>query len=308
MIHSGIIICALDYGIAPKIEAITLVYNHRSKKYVEEHEVSEPLNREDKLVAEWVQPINRWADLPDSIHNDAVATKIGMRGGTIPGTVHLDHFVPLIHDTWGVDWYKSGGISMYYTYATTHMEDVRAVMARPTSENSAKVDAFVETPEGQIVCKGSLSIGNPIEPNYVASLPLEDSPRSELRILDLMEVGMECPAKDDVVATEGMGSGPYEGIVELPTGLFQMLQAGAPAGTLKKAVGFYGATEIRTVKGPILVDTEYRRVGKVVCLGTSPKTEYVWIDSQLFDKSSGEVVVEMRQFTRFMKASSDLWK
>ena len=267
----------------------------------------EAMNEKDKLVSDWQQPINRWAELPDSIHNHAVATKIGMRGGTIPGTVHLDHFVPLIQGEWGMAWYEKGAISMYYTFATTHMEDVRAVMVKPETGDSSKVDAYVETPEEKIVCKGSLSVGNPLEANYVSSLPLEDSPRSELRILDRMETGMECPEKVDVIATEGRGSGAYEGIVELPTGIFQMLQAGAPTGTLKKAVGFYGATEIRTVKGPILVDTEYRRVGRVVCVGASPKTEYVWIDSQLFDKSSGDVVAEMRQFTRFMKASSDLW-
>ncbi len=263
---------------------------------------------EDKLVADWQQPVNRWADLPNSIHNDSVATKIGMRGGTIPGTVHLNHFVPLIQDLWGMKWYEQGAISMYYTFATTHKEDVRAVMVNPTPADSTKVDAYVETPEERIVCKGSLSLGNPVETNYVASLPLEDSPRSELRILDRMKVGMECPEKDDVVATEGKGSGAYEGIVVLPTGLFQMLQAGAPTGTLKQAVGFYGATEIRIVKGPIHIDTEYRRVGKVICVGASPKTEYVWIDSQLIDKTTGEVIAEMRQFTRFMKASSELWR
>lgn len=265
------------------------------------------MNELDKLVSDWQQPINRWAGLPDSIHNDSVATKIGMRGGTIPGTVHLDHFVPLIQDEWGMAWYERGAISMYYTFATTHMEDVRAVMVKPANGVSSKVDAYVETPEEKIVCKGSLSVGDPIEANYVSSLPLEDSPRSELRILDQMETGMECPERDDVIATEGKGSGAYEGVVELPTGIFQMLQAGAPTGTLKKAVGFYGATEIRTVNGPILIDTEYRRVGKVVCVGASPKTEFVWIDSQLFDKATGDVVAEMRQFTRFMKASSDLW-
>ena len=265
------------------------------------------LNVEKRLVSEWQQPVNRWADLPNSIHNDSVATKIGMRGGTIPGTEHLNHFVPLIQDAWGMAWYEQGAISMYYTFATTHMEDVRAVVLNATSDLNEKVDAFVETPEGKIVCKGSLSVGEPNEANYVASLPLEDSPRSELRILDRMTTGMECPQKEDVIATGGAGTSAYEGIVELPTELFQMLQTGAPEGTLKKAVGFYGATEIRVIKGPVLVDTEYRRTGKIVCLGASPKTEFVWIDSQLIDKSSDTVVAEMRQFTRFMKASSDLW-
>lgn len=57
---------------------------------------NEILVEDGKLYSDWQQPINRWADQPGSIHNDAVATKIGMRGGTIPGTVHLNHFVPII--------------------------------------------------------------------------------------------------------------------------------------------------------------------------------------------------------------------
>ena len=268
----------------------------------------EALNPKVKLYSEWQQPVNRWANLPNSIHNDSVATKIGMRGGTIPGTVHLDHFVPLVHDNWGMAWYERGAISMYYTFATTHMEDVRAVIGKPNSDSSLKVDAWVETPDEKIVCKGSLSIGSPSESNYVSSLPLEDSPRSELRILDRMEVGMKCPDVDDVVATEGRGTGDYSEIVALPTGLFNMLQAGAPTGTLKKAVGFYGATEINVLKGPIYADMEYRRVGEIVCLGASPKTEFVWIDSKLIDMATEEVVAEMRHLTRFMKASSDLWR
>lgn len=260
-----------------------------------------------KLESDWQQPVNRWAELPNSIHNDSVATKIGMRGGTIPGTVHLNHFVPLIQKIWGKAWYERGTISMYYTFATTDREEVRAVMDQPNSGDSAKVDAYVETPEEKIVCKGSLSVGDAGEADYVASLPLEDAPRSELRILERLETGMQCEENDNVVAAEGKGNGEYEGIVELPTGMFQMLNAGGPAGTINRAVGFYGATEIRTINGPIYVDRVYRRVGEVVCVGASPRTEFVWVDSQLIDQTSGQLVAEMRHFTRFMKASSDLW-
>ena len=52
-----------------------------------------------KFFSPWQQPVNRWTEQPHSIHNDAVATKIGMRGGTIPGIVHLNHFVPIIQET-----------------------------------------------------------------------------------------------------------------------------------------------------------------------------------------------------------------
>ena len=260
-----------------------------------------------KLVSDWQQPINRWAERPNSIHNDAVATKIGMRGGTIPGTVHLNHFVPLVQSAWGMKWYERGAVSMYYTFATTQREDVRAVMSEPPSGESAKVDAYVETPAGKVVCKGSVSVGDPGVADYVASLQLENAPRSQLRILERMAPGMACAERDDVVVAEGRGSGPYEGIVVLPTAMYRALNAGFPRGTINRAVGFFGATEIRVVDGPVRVDAEYRRLGKVACVGASPRTEFAWVDSQLLDKSSGNVVAEMRHMTRWMKASSDRW-
>ena len=262
---------------------------------------------EKQVVSEWFSPVNRWMDLPNSIHNEEVATKIGMRGGTIPGTVHLNHFVPLIQEHWGQVWYERGTISMYYTYATTHKEKVRAVIATPSGQSDEKVDAYVETPEGQIVAKGSLSVGDPGEPNYVSSLPLDDADPSEIRILDRMKPGMACEATDAVI-TQDNESSETNGFVANPTGMYSMLNAGAPKGTLKKAVGFFGATEIRLINGPIRLDTQYRREGQVVCVGASPKTEYVWIDSVLYAKGSNQIVAEMRHFTRFMKASSDLWK
>ena len=260
-----------------------------------------------RLVSAWQQPENRWAEIPGSIHNDEVATKIGMRGGTIPGTVHLNHFVPIIQATWGRRWYERGAISMFYTFATTHREDVRAVMATPASENSAVVKAHVENMEEKVVCRGSLSVGDPAETNYVSGLPLEDAPTSELRILADMKVGMSCPENEEVVADDGGGQGEYDGMVVYPASMYRLLNAGFPPKVIKRAVGFFGAIEIRLVSGPIETNKAYRRTGKVVCVGASPKTEFAWVDSQLQDPSSGRVIAEMRHLTRWMKASSELW-
>lgn len=262
---------------------------------------------EGKLLSEWQQPVNRWAELPGSIHNDEVATKIGMRGGTIPGTVHLNHFVPIIQRTWARGWYERGAISMFYTFATTHKEDVRAVMEAPVANDNVVVKAHVENMEGKVVCKGTLSRGDPDEPNYVSSLPIEDAPVSELRILADMKVGMACADKDDVLADEGGGEGEYEGIVVYPASMYRLLNAGFPPKTIKRAVGFFGATEIRLVDGPVMLDKTYRRTGQVVGVGASPKTEFAWVDSALHDPDNGKVVAEMRHLTRWMKASSDLW-
>ena len=262
----------------------------------------------ERIFSSWQQPINQWSEKPNSIHNDAVATKIGMRGGTIPGTVHLDHFVPLIQEAWGLDWFRSGAISMYYTYATTHKEEVRAVMDRPSGKKGEKLDAYVETPVETIVAKGSVSIGNPSEPNYVASLQLANARRNELRILADLETGVQCPAVKDLVPTDGGGSGEYEDCVVYPASMYGILNAGFPVRTVKPAVGFFGATEIRVINGPIRLNTEYCRKGTVVCVGASPRTEFAWVDSQLIEKATGLVIAEMRHMTRWMKASSELWK
>jgi hypothetical protein len=70
------------------------------------------------------------------------------------------------------------------------------------------------------------------------------------------------------------------------------------------AVGLFGAIELRNVNGPLRVDEEYRVSARVVAVGQSPKTEYVWFDSAA-DDASGTRIAEMRMLLRWMKASSD---
>ena len=86
-----------------------------------------------------------------------------------------------------------------------------------------------------------------------------------------------------------------------------MLTPRIPEGKTIDAVGFFGATEIRNINGPIKVGTAYQAKGKLTCVGASPKTEFFWYDSSLEDKETGKRVAEMRKLTRFMKASSPLY-
>ena len=160
-----------------------------------------------KLYSDWMQPVNRWSNAENSIHNDDVAKGIGMRGGTIPGTVHLNHFAPIIMGRWGLRWYERGTISMFYTFATTDREEVRAVMMEPPEGNDVKVDAWVENPEGKVIAKGSLSVGSPSELNYVRSQELQDAPRDQLRILERLHTGQASPATDDAVTTASSVAG-----------------------------------------------------------------------------------------------------
>lgn len=261
-----------------------------------------------KFYSDWQQPVNRWANAENSIHNDDVAKKVGMRGGTIPGTVHLNHFVPIIMDCWGRKWYERGTISMYYTFATTDREDVRAVIQEPPGGDDVNVDAWVENLEGRVVAKGSLSVGEPRELSYVSSLDLVDSSRDELRILAGLYPGDACPSADDAMVDSGDAEDEYEGILVYPASMYGLLNVGFPREKIRRAVGFFGATEIAITNGPILLNRKYRRSGEVVCVGATGKTEFAWVDSRLEDPESGKVVAQMRHMTRWMKASSKLWQ
>ncbi len=70
-----------------------------------------------------------------------------------------------------------------------------------------------------------------------------------------------------------------------------------------KAVGFYGATELHNINGPVKIGVPYRAKGKLICVGASSKTEFIWYDVTLEEKDSGKKVAEMRQMTRWMKSS-----
>jgi hypothetical protein len=256
----------------------------------------------DRITGAWQQPVNLWQGAENSIHTDSVAKRVGMRGGTIPGTVHLSHFAPILDELFGNRWLTTGSISMYYTYATTDREDVRAIVRTSAKTNDVQLDAWVETAEGRVVCKGTVAVGKPDTVPYVRALPLENAPADSVRILKAMTPGMEIPAREGYVVKEGGDNG----IVRDPQFMYRALAVFPPNVVTAPAVGFFGATDIALHNGPIRTDTKYRKSGKVVCVGESPKTEFAWFDSELHDENGG-LIAEMRHMTRWMKVSSPLW-
>src|SRR5271170_6798356 len=172
---------------------------------------------DEHRLGAWVQPVNRWQGADNSIHNDAVARSVGMRGGTIPGTVHLNHFRPLLDELFGDRWLINGAISMCYTYATAHLEDVRAVIKAPPGrcwDEDAIFPAWIEMKDGKTVAKGTVSIGSPPTPNYIRGLTLESSPAGANRIFKA-GVGTEAPRLENFVIAAN-----EEGIVRSPTWMF----------------------------------------------------------------------------------------
>jgi hypothetical protein len=280
---------------------------------------------EGRIVGPLRRSVNQAQGVRGSIHNDAVATKLGFRGGTVAGSIHLELFPPLLLEAFGPRWFERGTLSMNFRNATTDREPVRGTVVQPALEaKDAQVVATVEREDGMLVAEGTASVGDPDEPSALLQLDVSRFASDDLRILggikagdviDEVEVAMpaEVQAGRLDVITEPLEwygeSSPWGGPVASPATIVHFLYAhparviGRNAG---KAVGLFGAIEVRHVDGPLVLDESYRVGGEIVAVGESPKTEYVWFESYA-DSLDGKRVAEMRMQLRWMKASSPLY-
>jgi len=266
--------------------------------------------------------VNSSREARGSIHDDATATKLGFRGGTVAGSIHMELFPPLLLKAFGQRWFEHGTLSMYFTNATTDREPVRAFLREPAAgATDAQVDAWVEREDGMRVAEGSASVGDPGEPTALQRRPLDRFETGELRMLagigpgfefEPVEVRLDPQQQKNRlnVITERLdwydGDSPWGGPIATPAAMVQLLYAKSMEtlrGRLGPAVGLFGAIELRNIKGPVFVDQPYRVTGKVLAVGQSPKTEYMWFETGM-DEPNGDRVAEMRMLLRWMKASS----
>jgi hypothetical protein len=265
---------------------------------------------------------NNARNVKGSIHDDATATKLGFRGGTVAGSIHLELFPPILLKAFGKRWFERGTISMYFLNATTDREAVRAFLKEPPHDaTDAQVDIWIERDDGMRVAEGTASVGSPEEPSALMRRPLDRFDPGELRILGGLKVGdrfddcdaflkKEAMAERMKVITEQMEwytkPSPWGGSIATPATMVQLLYSQSIATLREKlgrAVGLFGAIELRNINGPVMVERPYRVGGSIVALGQSPKTEYMWFETALSEKD-GKRVAEMRMLLRFMKASS----
>ncbi|MHA2283238.1 MAG: hypothetical protein ACXAC5_20545 [Promethearchaeota archaeon] len=292
--------------------------------------------KDGKIFGGWRAPENLARASTTSIHDDDVAKSVGMRGGTIQGTIHLSMFSPLGQKIFGDRWFEQGTVSMYYTFATTDKEEVRAIIELPTdtteemlpiATKDVQVNAWAELKNGQQIMTGTVSIGSPKEPSYLQAAELRNTKPEELRILARHKVGDDLPPREIMLTQEAANSGlrritdqleyykeknksPWGNAILYPTAMFEAMALGYERTSTDeyKAVPFYGATELRNINGPALIGVPYIAKGKFVCIGASGKTEYFWLDSTLEEKETGKIVASMRHLNRFMKAGSPFYK
>ena len=271
------------------------------------------------------------SDPATNIHDDSTAQKLGFKGGTIAGSIHMDQFVPVLLDVFGERWFESGSLSLAFRNATISGEPVVAMVGEIGDEidvdrDSVQVPVRMERPDGELVAEGTASVGDPVVPTHLGAIdmrPAEDP--TTLRILGGVRSGDPLPGHDVTLdpahlraridagaLTEPIdwytGSSPWGGPVANPSTMVQLLRnrPGDFGPHVAEAVGLFGAIEVRHHHGPILFGDAYRVEGEVVAVGSSPRTEYVWYDTRAFDGDE-RLVASMRMQLRWMTASSPLY-
>lgn len=283
---------------------------------------------EDGTVAGPVRsPRNIEQSLPNSIHNDAVAQKLGLRGGTVAGSLHMEQFPPLLAGVLGDAWWSGGGLSLYFRYATTDREPVQCFAAnRVGAPPGEQLPVWMDTADGRRVAEGTAWLGRPDGRTPLADRAANVPPPRDLRIFRDFGVGREMegiPARvaEEVVAQrlaviveplEQYVSADRYGAPVLPPSMVvraltayhnTMLQDWPNLG-----VGLYGAIEIEHLAGPLFVEHDYEIRGRVLAVGETPRTEYLWYESVASEASGGVDRARMLMMLRFMKDASPAWR
>lgn len=262
-------------------------------------------------------PRNMAQNQKGSIHDDATAAKLGFRGGTVAGSIHMDQFVPHLLTLYGDGWFARGNLSLHFTQATIDGERVRAVVEPGPAR--ARLSMFNEA--GDPICIGTAGLGEDRESELAKRLAAQQKAQpGALRILAKLKVGDE--AKDIPLRLSRQAAlERLETITEalpayrapnavLPPSLAVHLAHGARAavvGSAGKSVGLFGALQVQHLDGPLLADVDYVGRTKVYALSESPRTENVWYEVSLADAKTGADVARVMFFLRFMKASSPLY-
>jgi len=276
------------------------------------------------------EPRNLEQEIKGSIHDDATAVKLGLRGGTVAGSLHMEQFPPLLAHLFGRRWWQTGGLSLYFRYATTDREKVQCFSLRPESDPAAHDDArtevWIDHENGNRVAEGTASVGKP-DPASALRLRIQRVPTPKnLRILSDLEIGRESGSITTRATRErlerrlsviveplleygresewGGPIAPPSLVVDAMTNVQQELLPPER----KYGVGLWGAIEIQHLKGPVFIERDYQVRARILAVSETPKTEYIWYERMLSDQESGDDIAAMLMMLRFMKASHPAWQ
>lgn len=270
-----------------------------------------------------------------SIHDDAMAAKLGFSGAPIEGPTHFSQFVPLLHELFGDAWFERGCISAHYQNMVVDGEAVRAFAAsRAPGATSTVISA--EKADGTPVLIGTASLGPDHGRTELDERRARLRPPGPLVILADLEVGQQGAANPEEVVMgfdepmgklypfsledklkvitepspwytrEGGKASPW-GRPVIPLEMISVLAqyTSDRAGFRQRgpSVGLFAGLEIKLIRGPLFVGHRYRLEREIIALSESKRTESHWIRTRIFDAGSGELVAETTLNAAVMKDS-----
>jgi hypothetical protein len=258
-----------------------------------------------------------------SIHDDAMAQKMGFKGATIEGPTHFSQFAPLCVQLWGDSWFETGCISAHYRNAVFAGDEVQAIIAKPKNAHSL-VDIRMVKRDGMEVLRGTASVGRETLTTALDKRLSELKPLADPVILHDVKVGMKTRRqmarmdfdqnmgelypfslreKLKVItepswlyeaerATENKWARPIIPI-EMLSVLFQYCSREDGLPIKRPAVGLFADQEIRLLNGPLFVGESYELEREVVALSASRRTECLWLRTTVFARQMGHPVAMM---------------
>ena len=259
-------------------------------------------------------PRNMAAEAKGSIHDDATATKLGFRGGTVAGSIHLDQFVPHLLETWGDAWFETGDLSLYFTQATVDQEEMQCAVA----PDGDRLRLTMHNRQGAMICQGTASACPDGASELARRFETQTaSAAGTLRILAAIQVGDENRDLPVRVAPETLVrslSVITERVAAYETGVLppslavhmaHMTREAVMVKSTRPRVALYGALEVQHLAGPLKVGVDYLARTKVLKLSESPKTENIWYE--VIFAADGRDIARVLYFLRVLKGSSPLW-
>ena len=257
-----------------------------------------------------------------SIHDDAMAEKLGFRAGPIEGPTHFSQFAPLLAQLWGRAWFERGCFSAHYQNMVVEGEEVRAFVALPAA-GATRTDAWAQKADGTPVLEASASLGPDHGTTLLAQRVAKLRPPEKLVILADLHVGMTGVADERVRMDPDQHMGalyPFSldqklakitepspwyadpastpwGRAIIPLEMVSVL-AEYTSPTAKfpvkgPAVGLFADQEIRMIDGPLFVGEDYLIRREIVALSESKRTESYWVKTRIFDASGETLKAEM---------------
>lgn len=257
-----------------------------------------------------------------SIHDDAMAEKLGFRAGPIEGPTHFSQFPPLLARIWGQTWFERGCLSAHYQNMVVEGEEVRAFAEVP-APGVLTTKVWAEKADGTPVLEASASLGpdhgQTLLEARIASLRAPE----KLVILRDLKVGLK-GAEDEKVRMDpdqNMGalypfslnqklakitenspwysdgkSNPWGRAIiplEMVSVLAEYSSGRARWPTKGPAVGLFADQEIRMIDGPLFVGEDYIIRREIAVLSESRRTESYWVRTRIFDAKGEKQVAEM---------------